>query len=121
MRFLQNILRVMDSSMKTPGLFGWFHLLWLGITVAATFILCRHGKGKERSVILWTTLMAILLEVYKQINYSFTYDGQNITFDYQWYAFPFQFCSTPMYIGLLAGIIVDLSYGFIDPRIRMGE
>lgn len=25
------------------------------------------------------------------------------------------------FIGLLAGIIVDLSYGFIDPRIRMGE
>ena len=23
-------------------------------------------------------------------------------------------------IGLLAGILVDLSYGFIDPRIRMG-
>ena len=23
--------------------------------------------------------------------------------------------------GLLAGILVDLSYGFIDPRIRMGE
>lgn len=25
------------------------------------------------------------------------------------------------FIGLLAGIVVDLSYGFIDPRIRMGE
>lgn len=25
------------------------------------------------------------------------------------------------FIGLLAGIIIDLSYGFIDPRIRMGE
>ena len=24
-------------------------------------------------------------------------------------------------IGLLAGILVDVSYGFIDPRIRMGE
>lgn len=24
-------------------------------------------------------------------------------------------------IGLLSGIVVDLSYGFIDPRIRMGE
>ena len=23
-------------------------------------------------------------------------------------------------IGLLAGVIVDISYGFIDPRIRMG-
>lgn len=24
-------------------------------------------------------------------------------------------------IGLVAGIVVDISYGFIDPRIRMGE
>ena len=24
-------------------------------------------------------------------------------------------------VGLLAGVILDLSYGFIDPRIRMGE
>ena len=24
-------------------------------------------------------------------------------------------------IGLLAGIVLDLSYGFLDPRIRMGE
>ena len=24
-------------------------------------------------------------------------------------------------VGLLAGIVVDISYGFIDPRIRMGE
>ena len=24
-------------------------------------------------------------------------------------------------IGLTAGIVVDISYGFIDPRIRMGE
>ncbi|MBO6065663.1 MAG: ABC transporter permease subunit, partial [Lachnospiraceae bacterium] len=25
------------------------------------------------------------------------------------------------FVGLLAGIVTDLSYGFIDPRIRMGE
>ena len=25
------------------------------------------------------------------------------------------------FVGLLAGILVDISYGFIDPRIRMGE
>ena len=23
-------------------------------------------------------------------------------------------------VGLVAGIVVDISYGFIDPRIRMG-
>ena len=25
-----------------------------------------------------------------------------------------------IFIGLLAGIVVDISYGIIDPRIRMG-
>lgn len=30
-------------------------------------------------------------------------------------------CVFYTFIGLLAGIVLDLSYGFIDPRIRMGE
>ena len=30
-------------------------------------------------------------------------------------------CVFYTFIGLAAGIVVDLSYGFIDPRIRMGE
>ena len=30
-------------------------------------------------------------------------------------------CVFYTFIGLLAGIVVDISYGFIDPRIRMGE
>ena len=29
-------------------------------------------------------------------------------------------CVFYTFIGLLAGIITDLSYGFLDPRIRMG-
>ena len=39
------------------------------------------------------------------MNFSFHVDGSQILFDYQWYAFPFQFCSTPMYIGLLAAVV----------------
>ena len=30
-------------------------------------------------------------------------------------------CVFYTFVGLLAGIVTDLSYGFIDPRIRMGE
>lgn len=30
-------------------------------------------------------------------------------------------CIFYTFIGLLSGIVVDISYGFIDPRIRMGE
>lgn len=93
--------------MAVPVPYGWFHLLWLAITVAlAVYLGCFHRKDnpdKIRRIVLWTAAFVVLLEIYKQINFSFSYtDG--IHHDYQWYAFPFQFCSTPMYIGLLAGL-----------------
>ena len=101
---LENILRLMDTQMTKPELYGWFHILSLVLTAAATFLLCRfHKKLQPRKVVLITAIIVFILEIYKQINYSFSYEN-GICFDYQWYAFPFQFCSTPMYIGLLAGL-----------------
>jgi len=102
---LENILRFLDAEMTQPTLYGWFHILSLVLTVAATVLLCRFGKAwSSRKVVLITAILVSVLEIYKQINYSFSYEG-GITFDYQWYAFPFQFCSTPMYVGLLAGLL----------------
>lgn len=90
-------------------MYGWFHLTFIVLSIAAGVVLCRVNKsgdeGFVRKLLLISAGMVILLEVYKQINFSFSYDGQRITFDYQWYSFPFQFCSTPMYVSLLAGII----------------
>ena len=108
MEFLQSVLRVMDHQMETPRVFGWFHIICLALTVLVTVLLCfRHKEDSDhrvRSVVLITAIVVTIAEIYKQINYSFSYtDG--ISFDYQWYAFPFQFCSTPMYVGLLAGIL----------------
>lgn len=106
MPFFHELLRILDSSMTRPTLFGWFHLLWLGITVAATVFLCLWYKNrheKVRFMVLAVTIVVILLEIYKQINYTFL-ESNGFAADYQWYAFPFQFCSTPMYIGLLAGL-----------------
>ena len=107
MIFLQNLLRFFDGKMTEPGLFGWFHILWLCITAGLSVGLClwhrRKGQTPVRKVLLWTAILVILLEVYKQVNFSFSYED-GITFDFQWYAFPFQFCSTPMYVCLLAGL-----------------
>lgn len=98
---------LMELKMTTPTLFGWFHILWLILTVAVSVLLCllyKHGKIKNPiSVVFYTAMLVIALEIYKQIQYSFSYDG-GVQFDYQWYAFPWQFCSMPMYAGLLAGL-----------------
>lgn len=109
MEFFANVLRIMDWQMETPQLFGWFHLLWLAISIAFGVGLCIwHRKGGDdrrvRRVVFGVAITVIILEIYKMINYSFSYEN-GIVFDFQWYAFPWQFCSTPMYVGLLAGII----------------
>ena len=107
MSFWQSLLALLDTAMETPASFGWFHLMWLAITFLALIPLYRFPKqpsdGHVRKIVLVTAIVVTVLEVYKQINYSFSYTN-GIVFDYQWYAFPFQFCSTPMYIGLLAGL-----------------
>lgn len=102
MDFIASVLRILDTSMTVPTAYGWFHLLWIGITVAAAFLLCKFHPN-PRKTLLVVTLTVIFLEIYKQVNYTFSYEG-GIEADYQWYAFPFQFCSTPMYVGLLAAL-----------------
>lgn len=108
MSFWESFLRFLDTSMETPGLYGWFHLMWLGIVAATTIALCLWQKhspvSHHRTVVGITAILVIVLEVYKQINFGFSYEN-GVTFDYAWYAFPFQFCSTPMYVGLLAFLI----------------
>lgn len=108
MEFLESILKILQFEIEEPTLFGWFHILWLGITVASAVLLCVfHKKDKPervRWVVLITALIVIALEIYKQVVFNFSVGENGIEFDYTWYAFPFQFCSTPMYIGLLAGL-----------------
>lgn len=107
MSFWQSILALLDTSMETPQPYGWFHLMFFALSLLAIIPLCLFPKKPSqdhvRRVVFVTALAVIILEIYKQINYTFSYtDG--ITADYAWYAFPFQFCSTPMYVGFLAGI-----------------
>ena len=106
MSFFEKLLEIFYARMQRPEPWGWFHLLFWGLSIGGAVLLCvLHKKDKPervRKVVLTVAITVILLEIYKQITFSFS---NGTTFDYQWYAFPFQFCSTPMYVGLLAGLI----------------
>ena len=99
MEFLKRVLELLDAEMETPTAFGWFHLLFIALTVGGAAVLCllhkKDDPDRVRRIVFITAIVVIALEIYKQINYSFSYSGEVIEFDYQWYAFPFQFCSTP--------------------------
>ncbi len=107
MNFWHSLLKILDTEMTTPVAFGWFHILFIILSLAAAFVLCLcYKKGYIKNVdrvILAVSIIVMAFEIYKQINFSFD-TNDNFKFEYQWYAFTFQFCSTPMYIGLLAGI-----------------
>lgn len=104
----EGVLQAFDAQMEEPEMFGWFHMAFLFLAFAAAGILCLFYKNTSqnqvRRVVFCVAVMVIVLEIYKQINYSFTYGGGTIVFQYQWYAFPWQFCSMPMYVGFLAGV-----------------
>ena len=102
MSFWQSVLAFLDTSMETPQPYDWFHLMFFALSLLAIIPLClipkNPSKDHVRRVVFVTALVVIILEIYKQINFAFSY-SDGISADYAWYAFPFQFCSTPMYIG----------------------
>lgn len=108
MEIAVNIIELLDAEMTEPQPYGWFHWLWIFITGVSTVLLCKFFKPATAkpviALVLVTSVVVALLEIYKQLSFTFSVSEGKIVSDYQWYAFPFQFCSTPMYIGLLAGI-----------------
>lgn len=108
MSFIENMIRIFDTTAETPTLYGTYHLICLALTVLATVAACLLGKKASskqvRGIVLGVAIVVLLLEAYKQLCYTFDVTDQGIIADFQWYAFPWQFCSTPMYVGLLAGL-----------------
>ena len=108
MKFLLWLQEIGDLRMDKPPAYGWFHLLCIFLSIAIGVILCvTHKKGDERRVrrvVFFTGLLVFILEIFKMYVYHFTVVDGELVFEFQWYVFPWQFCSLPMYVGILAGI-----------------
>ena len=101
---IERILSVLDGKMNTPRPLGVFHILSLVaiIGLCALAVRFRHILTERNMplIILAVGAVMLLLEIYKQLVIS--YDAATDVWAYRWYIFPFQFCSTPIYITLLA-------------------
>ena len=109
MNAFEKFLALLDGRMNTPPAFGWFHLLAIALVIVGIVVVCLTCRNisdkKFRIIVLCVSLLLIGFEIYKQLNFS--YDPSTDTWDYQWYAFPFQFCSTPMYVMLLIACLKE--------------
>ena len=99
----------MDYKVDTPQILGIYHIICiLAVIALSAFLIVKFKNTDEKTVriiLLVASLTTIAFEIYKQFIFGITVDGTAISYDYAWYAFPFQFCSTPMYLQLLAALI----------------
>ena len=107
MNSFEKILYMLQAQMETPKPSGWFHWIWIGfviILLLVLFLLRKKYSNKQLKIVLGVYgIVALILEVTKQIMWSFNYDIATniITWDYQWYAAPFQLCTTPIFASII--------------------
>ncbi len=91
-------------------MWGWFHLIWLGLFVLCVIAAVRkksHSEKELKTVLLIYGIGSLILELTKQIIWTVEVDPATMTavWDYQWYAAPFQLCTMPLYISLIAAAL----------------
>jgi len=107
MNFFERILYTLQAEMTTPKPWGWFHIIWVFIviiTLTILFNLRKKYSNKQLKIVLGAYgIIALILELTKQIIWSFNYDVINniVTWDYEWYAAPFQLCTTPIFASII--------------------
>lgn len=104
---MEAILKILDSKMITPSPFGWFHWLFIIITILSCVLIPKFTKNlddKQNSKLLfYLSILFIVMEIYKQIIFSYDCDTGN--WKYKWHAFPYQFCSLPMYLTFIVSFL----------------
>lgn len=107
MNIIEKILYALSARMPEPAGWGWFHIMWLCFIVIAIYLLYRKkdnfNEKQLKTVIGTYGFIALTFETLKQITWSFDWDfvNQVAVWDYQWYSFPFQLCSTPIYVTVI--------------------
>lgn len=102
MNIFEKLISFLEAGTVVPTPYGIFHLVSVAITALITFLLIKYFKDCDdktlRKLVLSFWIAFIILEIYKQTHMSFHFNDGDPYWDYQWYAFPFQFCSSPHFI-----------------------
>lgn len=107
MNCFEKFLYFLQGEMNEPTAFGCFHILCLillGIAICFLYKIKNKHNEKQLKIVLGIYgVMALILETLKQLIWAFNYDAvaNTITWDYEWYAFPFQLCTTPIFVSII--------------------
>ena len=102
MNLFDKIVYGLMGTMPTPSHYSVWHLVSILLVIITCVFVCLFlGKAKEKTVkftLLGIWIALVLFEVYKQIIFAFNYNDGNPTYSLAWYSFPFQLCSSILYV-----------------------
>ena len=103
--YVELFIRATAVEMEKPRAYGAFHLIFAFVGVAlcvlAAYALRNVSEKKNRAILIGVGVFLMLTEVYKQLFYYYVVGNHS----YEWWIFPFQLCSVPMYLCVIAPLI----------------
>lgn len=123
--WLESIMAATAWEMTKPAAYGPFHLTFTALGVFLCILIARklrHVSERGNQIVLFSVGMFLAVtEIYKQLFYTFYLEDHTYNFG----IFPFQLCSVPMYLCLIApflkpGKIRDGMYHFMTTYNLLG-
>lgn len=95
---MENFLNATAWTMAEPKPYGLFHIVMLlggiPVSIALAWKLRRVSDRSYHRILFAIAVILLLSELYKQLFHFYVMDNKT----YDWWIFPFQLCSLPMYL-----------------------
>ena len=129
MKYLEWLIQLTKSQLPgVPERFGDLHLLCIfAVLVISLLVIILFSDSSDRCfrIIIGAAFFVMLIgECAKQILYPLSLVDGQLVYNYSWWSFPFQLCSTPIYVLPLLCFLPDckvrnvaaayiMTYGFL--------
>ena len=103
MNLIERLMKATVYPIDRPAAYGLYHILFMIISLVIIISFCylmrKNSEKTFRIVLISMGSFLILTEIYKQFYYLYAIGVEG----YDWDMLPFQLCSVPMYISVVAG------------------
>ena len=104
-QWLDSLMQATAWGMEKPPAYGTFHLTFTFVGILFCLLLSwglRNVSERGNKIVLISVgAFLMVTEIYKQLFYYYVIGNGS----YQWWIFPFQLCSVPMYLCILAPLL----------------
>ena len=111
MGFINKLVVMINTECEIPTALGTFHIVFLLLVICACVLLVAFFKESSdrvyRIIVGSAFLLMLVMEIFKQIIAPMSVVDGELVYRYAWSDFPFQLCSTPLYVFPLLVFLSD--------------